>query len=78
MKNIGKILLILLIPIGTFAQNSELAIFDNLVAKIWKAGGSWGDGSKFKQEIQIDYSLNSTIVVVKSVGFKHKAQTELG
>ncbi|MCK0191412.1 hypothetical protein [Arenibacter sp. F20364] len=78
MKNIVFIPLMLLIPILTLGQHPELAIFDNLVAKIWKAEGNWGDGSKFKQEIKIEYLLDSTIVIAKSVGFIDKAQTKLG
>lgn len=77
MKNIA-LLLILLIPIMAFGQNSRLSIFDNLVAKTWKAEGNWGDGSKFKQEIKINYSLDSTIIIAHSIGFIDKEQTKLG
>ncbi|MEM6720550.1 MAG: hypothetical protein AAF611_14580 [Bacteroidota bacterium] len=62
----------------SFAQNSKLAIFDNLVSKTWKAEGKWGDGSKFVQEITFTYSLNKTIVLAESIGFVDKAQTKLG
>ena len=72
------IILILLMPIMAFGQSSELSIFDNLVTKTWKAEGNWGDGSKFIQEIKIDYSLDSTLVIVNSIGFIDKEQTKLG
>ena len=39
------------INIQVQAQENKLAMFDNLVGKVWKADGEWGDGSKFKQEI---------------------------
>jgi len=72
------IILILLMPILTFGQNSELSIFDNLVTKTWQAEGNWGDGSKFTQKIKIDYSLDSTLIIVKTIGFINKEQTKLG
>ena len=53
-------------------------MFDNLVGKSWKASGNWGDGNKFNQEIKFDYSLDSTIVIAKSIGFINKEQTKLG
>ena len=61
-----------------FGQKSKLSIFDNLVAKKWKAEGNWEDGSKFKQELKINYSLDSTIIIVNSTGFIDKEQTKLG
>ena len=51
----------------TYGQKSQLSIFDNLVAKTWKAEGKWGDGSNFKQELKINYSLDSTLVIVNSI-----------
>lgn len=72
------LIFILLTPLWIYSQNSELSIFDNLVSKIWKAEGNWGDGSKFKQEITMDYSLNKTLVIVNSIGFIDKEQTKLG
>ncbi|WP_108869519.1 hypothetical protein [Aquimarina aquimarini] len=77
MKNF-ILILILLFSAETYAQKSNLAIFDNLVGKAWKADGNWGDGKKFKQEIRFDYSLDSTLVIAKSIGFINKEQTELG
>lgn len=77
MKNI-VVYLILLISIQTYSQKSKLSIFDNLVAKTWKAEGNWENGSKFKQEIKIWYSLDSTIVITNAIGFIDKEQTKLG
>ena len=77
MKNITFIV-ILLISIMTYGQESQLSIFDNLVGKTWKAEGNWANGSKFKQKIKINYSLDSTIIIVNSVGFVDKEQTKLG
>jgi len=59
-------------------QKTELSIFDPLVSKTWKAEGNWGDGSKFVQEISFEYGLKATIVLVKSMGFIDKEQTQLG
>lgn len=75
-KNI--IFVLLFIPVMTFSQNSQLSIFNNLVSKTWKAEGNWGDGSKFKQEIQFTLSLDNTIIITNSIGFIDKEQTKLG
>ena len=53
-------------------------MFGHLAGKTWKAEGNWGDGSKFSQEIEIDYALNGAIVVTKSFGFVDKEQTKTG
>lgn len=71
-------LMMLLIPILTLGQSTELSMFDNLIGKTWKAEGNWGDGSKFSQEIDINYSLDGSIVVSESIGFVDKEQTKLG
>ena len=77
MKNIIA-LFILIVPMITFSQSSGLSMFDNLVGKTWKAEGNWGDGSKFSQEIEINYSLDSSIVKLNTIGFVDKAQIKLG
>ncbi len=71
-------ILILLIPTLSIGQNNTHSIFKNLVGKTWKAEGNWGDGSKFSQEINFTYSLDSLIVISESIGFIDKAQTKLG
>jgi len=77
MKSIIAVL-ILLISINANGQASELSMFDNLVAKTWKAEGNWGDGSKFEQEIKLEYSLDSTIVITNAIGFIDEERTKLG
>ncbi len=72
------LIVILFISFMSFGQTSELSVFDNLVAKTWKAEGTWGDGSKFIQEISIDYALDSTLVILNSIGFTDQEQTQLG
>ena len=67
-----------LIPLIGYAQQSELAFFNHLVGKTWAAEGSWGDGTKFKQETSFSYSLDSTIVIANSKGFTNVAQTTYG
>ncbi|MEQ9063924.1 MAG: hypothetical protein RIE58_07090 [Vicingaceae bacterium] len=76
MKNIT--FLFFVFPIILFGQKSELLMFNNLVEKTWKAEGNWADGSKFYQEISMQYSLDSTIIVVNSIGFIDLEQTKLG
>ena len=71
-------LIILLIPILTFGQNTKLSMFDNLVGKTWKAEGLWGNGSKFIQETEFNYALDGSVVLSESIGFVDENQTELG
>lgn len=59
-------------------QQNKLSLFDNLIGKTWKAEGKWGDGSKFKQEIEFKYSLDSTLIVTEALGFTNKEQTVYG
>ncbi len=72
------LLIALLVACLSFGQDAPLSMFDNLVNKTWKAEGSWGDGTKFVQEIEIKYALNKTAVIAESVGFIDKQQTKLG
>jgi len=59
-------------------QKSPLELFDPLVTKTWEAEGKWGDGSDFKQKIKFAYELDSTLVIVRSIGFIDQEQTRLG
>lgn len=77
-RGILTIAILLFIPLVALSQNSQLSMFDNLIDKTWKAVGKWGDGSKFVQEIEMKYSLDSTIVEVNSIGFVDEEQTKLG
>ncbi|MEL6945061.1 MAG: hypothetical protein AAFO82_20580, partial [Bacteroidota bacterium] len=77
----NTIKLILLFSFCSFmlnAQESPLAVFDNLLHKSWEAEGTWGDGSKFKQEITFEKGLENHIIITKSKGFTNKEQSEYG
>ena len=71
-------LISLVVFIYSQAQENRLSVFDNLMGKIWKAEGNWGDGSQFKQETIFQYSLDSTLVIAESKGFTNREQTEYG
>ncbi len=75
-----KKLLILFISIPLFvtAQENDLSVFKPLAGKTWLAEGSWGNGSKFKQEIKLEFTLDSTLVLVHSKGFTDQKQTKFG
>ena len=71
-------LLILLSPIILKAQENPLDIFKPLENHVWYAEGTWGDGSKFKQEVSYEFSLDNKIVKAKSLGYTNKEQTKFG
>lgn len=75
-----KCMLLFVLPffIQVDAQQNKLALFDNLIGKTWVAEGSWGDGSKFKQEIEFQYDLGETLVLTKAKGFTNAEQTSYG
>ncbi len=73
------ILILLLIVIAqAYGQKADLAIFKPLAGHTWKAEGAWGNGGKFKQETKVEFSLDSTLVIVYSKGFTNQKQTEYG
>jgi len=72
------IILFFLIPIEFIAQENPLEIFKKFENYIWSAEGKWGDGSTFKQEISLEFSLENNLVKVKSLGFTNKEQTKFG
>jgi len=72
------IVLLFLFPIALKAQDNPLMIFKPLENYNWSAEGKWGDGSIFKQEISLEFSLDNKIVKVESMGFTNKEQTEFG
>lgn len=76
MRNL--IVLFFLIPVGLLAQENPLFIFKPLENHIWKAEGKWGDGSTFKQEISLEFSLENHLVKVESKGFTNMEQTAFG
>ena len=76
-----KILFVSLLLAGFFnlqSQNPDLSIFEPLMGKTWKAEGTWGDGSKFQQEITFAYDLGSSLVITESKGFTNQEQTFFG
>jgi len=76
-----KILFVSLLLAGFFnlqSQNLDLSIFEPLMGKTWKAEGTWGDGSKFQQEITFAYDLGSSLVITESKGFTNQEQTTFG
>ncbi len=78
MKTIKITLILLFVVQITLAQESDLSVFKAFIGKTWKAEGNWGDGTKFKQEIDFKFDLDSTIVITKSKGFTNKEQTKYG
>lgn len=72
------VLLAFVLFIQVHAQQNKLDFFDNLIGKTWKAEGTWGDGTKFKQEIELKYSLDSVLVIANAIGYTDKQQTMLG
>ncbi len=77
-KNYITALITLMAFAYSYCQNSDLSIYKNLVDKTWKLEGTWGDGSKLKQEITFEYHLNKSIVIAKTIGYTNKAQTKFG
>lgn len=71
-------LLLCIIPLLLNAQENPLEMFKPLEGYIWCAEGKWGDGSNFKQEISLKFSLDNKIVKVESLGYTNKEQTEFG
>lgn len=70
--------LLFIIPITLFSQNNKLEFFEALIDKTWKAEGKWGDGSTFKQELNYQYALDSTLIICNTKGFIDKKQTIFG
>ncbi|WP_299431897.1 hypothetical protein [uncultured Aquimarina sp.] len=78
MKTIKLLLILSIVSISSYSQKTDLTIFKNLIGKEWKAEGTWGDGTIFKQETIFMYDLNNSLVIVKSKGFTNKKQTQYG
>lgn len=75
-----KLFLAILSLFGILAHSQEnpLGFFGNLVDRTWKAEGTWGDGSQFKQEIKFHHSLEKNLIVAQSKGHTNEAQTQFG
>lgn len=59
-------------------QENHLDFFEPLMGRTWKAEGTWGDGSPFKQEIVFSYALGNTLVNVESKGYTDQERTQFG
>lgn len=70
--------ILLLTPLLFNAQEHPLNAFKPFVGYTWFAEGSWGDGSKFKQELKFEFSLNDQLVKVQTLGYTNDKQTEYG
>lgn len=71
-------ILIMLQATFSLAQEASLAPFNCLIGDSWKAEGTWGDGSIFKQEISFEYSLDKQLIVTKTSGFTDQDQSSFG
>ena len=70
--------LLLFFPIFLTAQETPLVTFKSFEKYVWKAEGIWENGSKFKQEISFELTLNNKIVIIETKGYTNKEQTEFG
>ncbi len=78
MKKASLLFVLIGLSYSLNAQKSPLTAFEPFMGKTWKAEGAWGDGSVFKQETSFRYSLDSTVVIAKSLGFTNREQTSYG
>ncbi|MDH7445258.1 hypothetical protein [Aquimarina sp. 2201CG14-23] len=78
MKTIKIFILLAIISISSWSQETDLSIFKNLIGKEWKAEAKWGDGTIFKQETIFAFDLNNTLIIAKSKGFTDKKQSQYG
>ena len=87
MKQYKQILNTLLLSLLTslcfgftsIAQNDNpLSFFEPLMGRSWTAEGNWGDGSKFRQTVRFEYSLNGTLVLARADGFINDDHTLYG
>lgn len=73
-----RIVLLLLSPVILLGQNPLIDGFKPLMNKTWKASGTWGNNTSFKQEVQFKFGLDSMIVIAESLGYTNEAQSEYG
>ena len=79
MKSIISMLLILFaFSTFTFSQDKALDDLSNLVGGQWEINTQWGDGTKFKQEIIYEWSLNKKILKAKTYGTVNMETREHG
>lgn len=77
LLNYKILLLIILFPLMSISQKFELSNFENLTGKTWKAEGKWGDGTKFIQKINFEYSLDSTLIICDTKGLINDKSSKL-
>lgn len=76
MKHI--LISLLLLPCFAQSQDNALEIFRPLEGYKWYAEGQWGDGSAFKQEVELEFTLEDNLIKVASKGFTNTEQSEFG
>ncbi len=59
-------------------EENPLSCFDPFVGKTWVVNGEWGDGSKFQQELTLEFGLNKKVVIAKTKGFIDQERTQFG
>ena len=62
----------------TLNAQQNLSAFQPFIGHTWKAEESWSNGGWFKQEITMEYQLDSNFLLVYSKGFTNQEQTEYG
>lgn len=70
--------LILLLPQYAQSQLTSLDCLRDISDYQWHAEGTWGDGSPFEQTISFEYSLDSQVIHVRTLGFVDNEQTLIG
>ena len=63
---------------GHSQESNPLNVFEPLIGKLWVAEGFWSDGSPFWQEIEMEYDLDSTLVIVHTKGFTDRNNKTFG
>ncbi|NJB35445.1 VOC family protein [Croceivirga sp. JEA036] len=59
-------------------ENKPLKAFTPLLNKIWKAEGTWGNGSTFKQEMSFKIALDSNLIITETTDFLDPEQKNYG
>ncbi len=70
--------LIILLVTASIGGQAQMEVFEPLLDKVWSAQGTWGDGSKFRQDISFAYGLDSTVILTNSMGYVDEEQTQYG
>lgn len=71
------LLLVGLFPLSA-QENTPLKAFAPLLNKTWRAEGTWGNGSAFKQEITFKIALDSSLITTETIGFLDPEQNNYG